>query len=130
MEFDAKQKVLLAIYLEYQKDVPEMGNITANELGMDYIVFKIAIDKLENEQLICGTRISRSADGEALGVFLNATKMTSAGLAYVEEKLHVTPEDTGLEKVKEVAKKAASWSWNEAKDIAARVLSEIIQSRV
>lgn len=130
MEFDAKQKVLFAIYLEYQKDIPEMDNVTANALGLEYDVFKIAVDKLENEGLIRGTGINRGPHGDIWAVFLTKTKMTNYGLQYVENKLQVEPEKTGGEKVKEIAQKAVSWSWNEAKDFAAKVLSEIIQSQV
>lgn len=129
MEFDAKQKVLLAIYLEYQKDIPEMDNIKADTLGLTYEVFRIAIDKLENEGLIRGTKITRGYANEPLAVFLTATKMTSYGLEYVEHKLQVQPDKTGAEKVKEIAKKAGTWTWNEVKDFAAKVLSEIIQSQ-
>ena len=57
MELDAKQKVLMAIYAEYQKDIPVMQNITFANLDMDSRVFKIAVDKLENEGLINGAKI-------------------------------------------------------------------------
>ena len=127
MEFDAKQKVLLAIYAEYQKDIPDMEkNVTAAIVGIDQKVFMIALGKLENEGLICGTNFANGG-GEILCAFLRTTKMTPYGLQYVETKLGIQPEKTGKEKLQEMGKNAASWGWNEAKDIFARVLSELIQ---
>jgi len=36
MELDTKQKVLLAIYMEYQKDIPNMSEaIRAETLGIE-----------------------------------------------------------------------------------------------
>lgn len=129
MEFDAKQKVLLAIYMEYQKDIPDMDSVSAKVLGLENTVFLIALDKLENEGLISGTRFARGG-GKVLTAYLSETKMTSYGLNYVEAKLSIEPEKTGLEKIKEISKNAVSWGWGEAKDFAAKVLSEIIQSQV
>lgn len=129
MEFDTKQKVLLAIYLEYQKDIPDMSSIKAETVGVDREVFDIALDKLDNEQLVKGIRFSRGSQNEVLMAFIDTAKMTTKGLQYVETKLDIQPEKTGLEKVKEVSQKAATWGWNEAKDFAAKVLSELIQSQ-
>ncbi len=127
MEFDAKQKVLFAIYAEYQKDLPDMDkNITAESVGLNYKTFLTALIKLENEGLICGTVIVDTLEG-ADGAFLDRTKMTPYGLQYVETKLNIQPEKTGKEKIQDLAGKAISWGWNEAKDILARVISELIQ---
>ena len=52
MDLDSKQKVLLAIYTEYQKDIPKMELITNVNLDMDSQVFRIAVDKLQSEGFI------------------------------------------------------------------------------
>ena len=45
MGLDIKQKVLIAIYTEYQKDLPNIdGNVNANILGIDNNIFNVAID--------------------------------------------------------------------------------------
>lgn len=128
MEFDAKQKVLVSIYAEYQKDLPDMEkNIKAEIIGLDYKTFLIALDKLENERLITGTRFATTLQGPQ-AAFLHNTKMTPYGLQYVETELNIQPEKTGKEKIQELATKTISWGWNEAKDIIARIASELIQN--
>lgn len=57
MELDSKQQVLLAVYTEYQKDIPDMASITPESLGLDRIVFDTAFLKLENEGWINGLEI-------------------------------------------------------------------------
>lgn len=128
MEFDAKQKVLVAIYAEYQKDLPDMNkNIKTDIVGLDYKTFLIALDKLENEGLITGTKFATTLDGPQ-AAFLHNTKMTPYGLNYVETKLNIEPEKTGKEKIQELASKTATWGWNEAKDIISRIASELMQN--
>lgn len=129
MEFDSKQKVLFALYSEYQKDIPDMNkNITADSVGLDHKTFMISLSKLENEGLIRGTKFADTFEGP-VAAFLHDTKMTTYGLQYVETKLSIQPEKTGKEKIQELATKTISWGWNEAKDIIARVMSELVQSQ-
>lgn len=47
-ELNAKERVLVALYLEYQKDLPMLENVDANCLGMSQQMFYEAIKKLEN----------------------------------------------------------------------------------
>ena len=54
MKLDIKQQVLLAIYIEYQKDLPNMSCVNNTELNMDIDVFNVALDKLQNEGYIKG----------------------------------------------------------------------------
>ena len=128
MEFDSKQKVLIAIYMEYQKDIPNMDSVSAASVGLEPQVFAVAVDKLDNEGLIKGVNITSGCRDNPI-IFMNNAKMTSYGLNYVETKLGIQPEKTGLEKIKEISQNAVSWGWNEAKDFAAKVLSEIIQAQ-
>lgn len=126
MEFDAKQKVLLAVYMEYQKDIPNMKSITAKTVGLEEQVYKIAVDKLSNEGLIRDATLTHGG-GKIVSAWLDNVKMTPYGLNYVETKLAIQPEKTGMEKIKEISEKAVSWGWNEAKDFAAKVLAEIMK---
>lgn len=87
MELNVKDKVLLAIYKEYKKDLPNMEiNITSKNLEMERDVFYIAIDKLQNEGLIEGASFSRSAK-KILITYLNNVTITKLGRNYVETNL-------------------------------------------
>lgn len=105
MEFDSKQKVLIAIYTEYQKDIPDMkNNIKADKLNLDNTVFKIALEKLENEGLITGVQFIRGGNSHIpISAFTDSVKMTSYGILYVEEKLNIEKTLTGMEKVKKIS---------------------------
>ena len=43
MSIDAKLLALYAIYVEYQKDLPDMEAVTAEALGIDEDVFNVAL---------------------------------------------------------------------------------------
>jgi hypothetical protein len=127
-ELDTKQKVLLAFYTEYQKDVPNMRNITPSELGISKDQFVVAIQKLENEGLITGAKYMKGGRGVVpLDAITDFIMVTRDGLQYVEEKLNIQPTMTAAEKTKEVSKKVAEWGYNELKDFAAKVLAEILK---
>lgn len=132
MNLDTKQKVLIAIYTEYQKDIPEIhSEVEPEKLGIDEEAFDIAIVKLENEGLITDTdmiNIGIEADSKnrwGIGSRLDNTKMTPWGIEYVETKLGLDKTLSGMEKVQEMAKKSATWGWNEFKDVTVKVLSEM-----
>ena len=127
MEFDSKQKVLLAIYTEYQKDMPKMKDvIKAEVLGLERDVFKIALEKLENEGLITDIHFIRGGNSHIPNaVITDSVKMTNYGIEYVEEKLSIERTLTGEEKVKSILKSAVSWGWDQIKDIAARTLADM-----
>lgn len=127
LELDAKQKVLLAIYTEYQKDIPNMEeNLKAQKLGLEYNIFKIAVDKLQNEDLINGAVINRGGNSHIPAVVsMGNVKMTRIGIDYVEHKLEIERTLSGAEKVKTISENAAKWGWEQFKDITAKVLAEI-----
>ena len=133
MGLDIKQKVLIAIYTEYQKDLPNIdGNIKSDILGIDNNIFNIAIEKLENEGLITGSNLIKGGSSTVWNttmVNLTQTKMTQDGINYIEEKLGIERTLTGAEKVRDVSVKVAEWGWDQFKDIAAKTLSEILKSQ-
>lgn len=128
MVLDIKQKVLIAIYTEYQKDIPEIEEkVKSSKLGIGTEEFKIAMVKLENEGLITGTSFHKTGNSKwgANIVLLDNTKMTTYGIDYVENKLGIDKTLSGIDKVKKVGEKCANWGWNEFKDITVQVLSEM-----
>lgn len=128
MRLDIKQKVLIAIYTEYQKDIPEIEEkVKPSKLGIGVEEFKIAVIKLENEGLITGTAFHKAGNSKwgVNIVLLDNTKMTPYGIDYVERKLGIDNTLSGFDKVKKVGEKCVTWGWNEFKDITIQVLSEM-----
>lgn len=126
MELDNKQKVLLAMYVEYQKDIPDMDlNIRAEVLGLPEDVFCVALDKLVNEELINGVKLYRVLDRNFPMVGFNNPMLTRIGLEYVEKKLEIDKTLDGKDKVRKVAENAGTWGWNQIKDITAKMLAEV-----
>lgn len=95
MGYTTKEKVLVAIYDEYQKDLPDMGTITAESLGLELEVFAVAIEKLYNEELIRLPRhltdaVKRGGLGTpALFVNITGAMISPIGIEYVDRKLGV-----------------------------------------
>ncbi len=127
MALDKKQEILLYIYTEYQKDLPNMkDNISSKRLGIQNDIFKVAIEKLTNEGLIIGAGIVPDGNSHIpAAVFTDGIKMTRIGIEYVEEKLTIKGTMTGEEKLGELIKKAASWGLEQLKDIAVKTLTEM-----
>jgi hypothetical protein len=126
LKLDTKQKVLIAIYTEYQKDLPKMeDNITPQKLGIPEEVFNVAIDKLQNEEFITGANISICNGQDYPDVFVDFVKMTRSGIDYVENVIGIDKLLTGIDKVKIIITKMAEWGFDQLKDIAARTLSEM-----
>lgn len=129
MKLDAKQKVLIAIYTEYQKDMPNMNEtITSERLCLDEEVFVMALRKLENEQLIqninflwADNKIYRYGFGDML--------ISVYGIEYIENKLGISKTLSGFEKAKYISEKIASWGWEQFKDIAVRTAAEILSKQ-
>ncbi len=131
MELDTKQKVLLALYTEYQKDLPNMKEINAETLGLEKEVFIVAIVKLVNERLIKDVEFLKGGNGPyPRGMFIDGCKLTREGLEYVERKLQIEPTQSGVEKTRKVAKKLTEWGWEQGKDFAAKVTAEILKGAV
>lgn len=129
MELNTKQKVLLAIYTEYQKDIPNMEQITNKALGLPLDAFKIAVDKLQSEGFIKGAQIIPDGNSNIPAmVIIDSVKMTHFGIEYIEQKIGIERTLTGEQKVKNVLQRAAEWGWEQIKDIAAKTLSEMAKS--
>ena len=137
MELDVKQQVLIAIYTEYQKDIPMIHKeVTPNSLGINREKFDIAIVKLENEGFITDTNIAygkgnpNSNRWAIFCVSLDNTKMTPYGIDYVEKVLDIDYTDNAKSKVSKVIEKCGNWGMEQLKDFGARVLSEVINHQI
>ena len=85
-EFYIKERVLLAIYEEEQKNEPDlMGKITYSALGIEQNKFHIALLKLRNEDLIKVGLVE--ADDAIQEVLFGTTAITREGNEYVKKLL-------------------------------------------
>jgi hypothetical protein len=88
VHFIVKQKLLFAIYEEQQKNVPDMGRISAEMLQVDAVQFRVAADKLYNESMIEGAVIITEGSWPIPKmVFLDNVRLTEYGRHYVLENI-------------------------------------------
>lgn len=128
MELDTKQKVLIALYTEYQKDLPDMKSIKAETLGISEEVFFVAIMKLKTEGYVTDLMEIHTA-GMLYPVYrLDQMKLTRDGLEYVESKLNINSKATGKEKVIAASKKLGEWGMDTFKDVVGKIAAELIKS--
>ena len=137
MELDVKQQVLVAIYTEYQKDIPMIHKeVTPTSLGIEKEKFDIAIAKLENEGYINNSRVvtsKKQREGNQWGiamVMLDFAKMTPYGIDYVEKIIGINNTDNAKSKVSRVVEKCGNWGMEQLKDFGVRVLSEVINHQL
>lgn len=89
MKLDTKNQVLLALYIEYQKDLPKMQNVTCTSLNMDIDVFNAALKKLSNEGYIEGLNIFSADNDEFYFVGTENVYLTKEGVEYVENNMGI-----------------------------------------
>lgn len=125
MTLDAMHLVLYAIYTEYQKELPDMGSVTAEALGVDDAVFNVAVAKLANEGLITGALL-RYVDQVNYPVFVDMGRVmpTPEALKLAAGEMEISAR-TGAERTRQLLKRFAGYSWDALADMAARVLAEI-----
>lgn len=88
-ELSTKDKVLLAIYKEYQKSLPNMkNNINPKAIGVGTDEYKVAMEKLDNEEKIKEVSFTRGGQGNRiLLVHHDNLMITPTGISYVETNL-------------------------------------------
>ena len=125
MKLDAKQQVLIAIYLEYQKDLPGFDdNLTPEALGMGERTFHAAIVKLHGEELIRGAEIEWIMEsGRVKSMF--GMLMTRSGIEYIERKFQIDMDENGLEKAKIISKKIDKFGNEQLHSYAEKVIGEM-----
>ncbi len=102
MSIDAKLLVLYAIYVEYQKDLPDMRRVSAEALGIDEDVFIMAVLKLCNEGYITGA-IPKYVDQLGYPVTVDMTRVmpTQKGIETAAADLGADAR-TGGERVRQL----------------------------
>lgn len=130
MKPDMKNAVLLAIYKEYNQNIPDFKlNIRPETLGVEKEIFFNIIDKLQNERFIDGAIIKRIEKGnQPIKVLLNKMVLTRRGIEFVENTLGIENTLTNGEKIKRIGKKVLEWGWEQGKDITAKTLAYLIQN--
>lgn len=130
MELDTKQKILVAIYTEYQKDLPYMSAVLSpNSIGFEPEIVRVALLKLEAEGYITGYRDSQWNPGQPAVRCIDPHSyimMTREGIDYVEQKLNIDPKASNREKVETVAREGVRWGVDFIKDVAARALKDMM----
>lgn len=110
LDLDSKQKVLLAVYTEYQKDLPEFGRINPESLGLSPEIFYCALKKLRDEELIDDVHLIWGEDAVIpLGAVLDVVKLTRLGINYIEDFFNIKPTLPGKKKFKIIYDECKSW---------------------
>lgn len=109
MKLTSKETVMLAVYIEYQKDLPQMKNINHTALNMDKDVFNTALDKLSNERYITTENI----------------KPTPEGLIYAEKYFSIQKYDTAAEKIEYIIKKCGTFGFSALKLFAVSAMEHL-----
>ena len=127
MKYDTKQQVLLRIYIEYQKDIPDMKSINNTEMNMDIDVFNNALKKLNTEGYIKGQYILSADNEEFYCVRCDEIEMTRDGIEYVERKFGIEKELTAADKLKYIVRKCGVFGFSALKIIAEAAVKSLLQ---
>lgn len=127
MKLDTKQQVLLAFYIEYQKDLPNMKNVNNTALDMDIDVFHVALEKLDNEGYITGLTILPADNDRFYMVNTNNVKLTRDGIEYVEQNFGIQKELTAEDKVKYIVKKCGIYGLQALKMFGGEALAALMR---
>lgn len=127
MKLDTKQQVLLAFYIEYQKDLPNMKNVNNTALDMDIDVFHVALEKLDNEGYITGLTTLPADNNRFYMVNTNNVKLTRDGIEYVEQNFGIQKELTAENKVKYIVKKCGIYGLQALKMFGSEALAELMR---
>lgn len=130
---DTKLQVLLAIYAEYQRDIPEMDRVTYKALDMDSQAFRAALIKLQNEGLISGLVIEPPNETHAnkvRGVIRTNMLPTRAGLDEAEKYITTGNTDTAKSRLQVLVTRAGLAGLDCVKEIAKDVLADVIGKRL
>ena len=130
MIIDTKREILTALFVEYQKDIPNFNNVRTKfiQAGMDNNVFNMAILKLDNEGYIHNVNYvkgGRNPHG-ILSVRLDKALLTGQTVRYLEEKLDLENVENGPEKSKNILKRFTDAGFERVENIIAKIVAELI----
>ena len=132
-KLDVKLQVLLAIYAEYQRDIPNMDRVTHEALQVDAQAFRAALIKLQNEGLISGLVIEPPKETRAdrvRGVIRTHMLPTRAGLDEAEKYIATGQADTAKSRLTALISRAGLAGLDWVKDVAAGVLADVIGRKI
>lgn len=125
MNLDSKQQVLLALYIEYQKDLPKMDSVKCSSLNMDIDVFNTALGKLSKEGYISGLYAYPADNNKFYEVYTKNVGLTKDGIEYVESKFGIEKEISNEDKLKYIIKKCGVLGLQALKLFGAAALEHI-----
>jgi hypothetical protein len=126
MILDAKRKILIAMFLEYQKDIYKMENVTPDSLEMDHRVFEVAVSKLQHEGYIEGAHITMIR-GEVYGARIREALPTAYAIRYLENEFEIHEKDSKEEKSNKILKGILDAGMERAENIFAKIVAELIK---
>ncbi|MFP7447133.1 hypothetical protein SFC50_25900 [Bacillus infantis] len=131
MLVDVKREVLTAMFLEYQKDVPNFNNVHREfiEAGMDKDTFIMAVLKLENEGYIHNVQFIKGAGSShgIVSVRLDNALLTGGTARYMEEQLDLNRTDTPEEKSNTILRRITDAGLDRLESIAVKIVAEMIK---
>jgi hypothetical protein len=132
MIVDTKREILTALFVEYQKEIPNFSNVHRkfSEAGIDRNVFNMAILKLDNEGYIHNVdyvKGGRNPHG-INSVRLDHALLTGQTVNYLEEKLELEDVENGAEKSQNILKRFTDAGFERLENIIAKTVAEMIKS--
>jgi len=129
MILQAKQQILIALYLEGQKDRPHMEKITPQILGITAEQFNSSITDLLDAEWIKDVKIIDEDAGIPLFIDLAQVKATHQGIAAVENILEINNWWEPAKKVEKIKRQAAAFRLTALENFAAKVLADILKGQ-
>lgn len=123
MELSAEQQVLLALYIEYQKDLPNMENVTFKNLEMDKDIFNEALNKLDKKGYMQDFISARGSNNKILVPFLSGVSLSKPALTECEQLLESLKFSN--ESAESISMKIFKSVKEDIKDIIARYWAEM-----
>ncbi|MFI8493313.1 hypothetical protein ACIGC1_10440 [Peribacillus butanolivorans] len=132
MIIDTKREIFTALFLEYQKDVPNLNNVQRKFIdgGMDRDTFNVAILKLENEGYIHNVDFIKGGMRPygINSVRLDNALLTPYAVKYMEERLEIESSDEPEEKSKTILKKFTEAGYERLESVLVKIAAELIKS--
>ncbi|MEH7249151.1 hypothetical protein V7114_20540 [Neobacillus niacini] len=129
---DLKREILTAMFVEYQKDIPNFNNVKRKFIsaGLDKNEFNVAILKLDNEGYLNNvsyTKGGRNPFG-IHSVDLDHTLLTGDTVKYLEGKLELELTDDNVQKSKNILYRFTEAGYERIESILTKTIAELIKS--
>lgn len=128
---DGKREILTAMYIEYQKEIPNLNNVKLKfiEAGMDKNEFNVAVLKLENEGYIHNVSYVKGGRNPfgIHSVDLDHTLLTKETVKYLETKLEVDINQNNVDKSNNILKRFSDAGFERMENIISKTIAELIK---